>query len=173
MGEEQRFRLKIVNQSTFIAAISALFMTACVAVPLGLLSRKIDTRVVAIIEGVSKLIAAIFIAQLSLKVPVWLDIYRKSEENFNLGSSIREMRFNIIWNIWREVAECGVFLLPYFFSGSAIAIPVSFLVGFAIGVIMGLIIYYANRRLKKKVLALLFHGIYIWPLLSRLICQWL
>jgi len=148
--EEQRLRLKIVNQSTFIAAVSALFVVACVAIPLGLLSRKIDTRVVAIIEGVSKLIAAIFIAQLSLKVPVWLDIYKKSEENFNMGSSIKEMRFNIIWNIWREVAECGVFLLPYFFSGSAIAIPVSFLVGLAIGVAMGLIIYYANRRLKKK-----------------------
>ena len=149
--EEQKLRLKIVNQSTFIAAVSALIVTMCVAVPLGLLSRQIDTRVILIIEGVSKLIASVFIAQLSLKVPVWLELYKKdNESHYNIGSSIRSMRFNIIWNIWREVAECGVFLLPYFFSGSAIAIPVSFLAGCAIGIALGLIIYYANKRLEKK-----------------------
>ena len=40
-------------------------------------SNELDNRVVEIIEGVSKVVAAVCIVQLSVKIPVWLGIYWK------------------------------------------------------------------------------------------------
>lgn len=68
------------------------------------------------------------------------------------GLSKRSIRFNVAWNIWREVAECGVFLIPFFLSGDGvIAIPLSAVIGFAVGLALGLGIYFANQRLKNKI----------------------
>ena len=66
--------------------------------------------------------------------------------NFN------EIRFNVAWNIWREVAECGVFLIPFFLSGENLqAIPLSALIGSFVGLAMGVAIYVAKKRLKNKI----------------------
>jgi multidrug transporter EmrE-like cation transporter len=38
--------------------------------------------------------------------------------------TLKSIRFNVAWNIWREVAECGIFLIPSFLSGEGLtAIP--------------------------------------------------
>ena len=66
--------------------------------------------------------------------------------------SLRSIRFNVAWNIWREVAECGVFLIPFFLSGEGIlAIPLSAVVGFVCGAVVCLLIYYANKHFKSTV----------------------
>jgi hypothetical protein len=54
------------------------------------------------------------------------------------------------WNIWREVIEIGVFLLPIILGTGALAIPLSGVAGAAIGLIGGGVIYFANQRLKSK-----------------------
>jgi len=142
--------LKCLYCYSLYATAIALLVVAAVALPIGLVSGEIDMRVVDIIEGVSKVIAFFFIAQLSLKIPVWLQYYPKKKKELFVGHSMREMRFNIMWNIWRECAECSVFLLPFFFGGAATAIPISGLVGIAIGIAMGIALYYANRRMANK-----------------------
>lgn len=61
------------------------------------------------------------------------------------------IRFNVAWNIWREVAECGVFLIPIFLSGDqARAIPLSAVAGALIGLALGVGIYYANNHFKER-----------------------
>ena len=77
--------------------VLALLVTTCIAVSLWLLSRKIDLKVILIIEGVLKLIAYVFIVQLTLKVSIWLQLYRKNNEAYyNIGLSMWSVRFNII-----------------------------------------------------------------------------
>jgi high-affinity iron transporter len=70
---------------------------------------------------------------------------------------MKAVRFNVAWNIWREVAECGVFLIPFFLSGEDLqAIPLSAVVGSAVGCLMGWAIYVANRRLRDTRLLAFF-----------------
>lgn len=49
------------------------------------------------------------------------------------------------------VAECGVFLIPFFLSGDELgSIPLSALVGAVVGSLMGWAIYVCNKRFKDK-----------------------
>ena len=49
------------------------------------------------------------------------------------------------------MAECGAFLLPFFLTGEgAKAIPLSGVIGIAVGGLMGALIYVANKQLKDK-----------------------
>jgi high-affinity iron transporter len=141
-----------ITVSALLAALVALIVTVCVAVPLAVLSRELDDRVVEIIEGVSKLVAAVCILQLSLKIPKFLGVYasKKGEDGATIGLSLKSIRFNVAWNIWRELAEIGVFLIPFFLGGEAIAVPLSGLAGIAVGGLLGGIIYFANKLLKNK-----------------------
>lgn len=163
LGEDGRNKLlSSINWAALWATIVAVLICAAVAIPLAVLSMDFDTRTSTIIEGVSKLVAAVCILQLSLKLPKWLGIYKShksqisdNEESFDL--SINSIRFNVAWNIWREVGECGVFLIPFFLNGEqALAIPLSGLIGSVVGGLAGWGIYYANGRLKNKVYLAIF-----------------
>ncbi|KAL7475895.1 hypothetical protein ACHAW6_001786 [Cyclotella cf. meneghiniana] len=151
--ERQKEGLKAVDTAALFAIGLAFFVIACAAIPLALLSRNLDERVVEFIEGISKLVAAICVLQLSLKIPKFLGVYpsKKGEDGLTVGLSLKSIRFNVAWNIWREVAECGAFLIPFFLTGQgAKAIPLSGLIGIAVGGLMGVIIYYSNKRLEDK-----------------------
>lgn len=124
--ERKAAALRTVTRATILAITIAAIVVICVAVPLGLLSRGLNDRVVSGIEGGSKLVAAVCILQLSLKMPLWMNVYKKVsifpckkydpvKGKKDVDSlTLTEIRFNIIWNIWRETAECGVFLIPFF-----------------------------------------------------------
>jgi len=166
--EEKKKALREVTKSAAFAALVAILIVVVVAVILGLLATELDDRVVEIIEGVSKIVAAVCILQLSLKIPTWLGLYEKVSilpcrkkvttfANHSLEEhaekevmTLKEIRFNVAWNIWREVAECGIFLIPFFLDGSIKAIPISALVGIAIAGFLGLLLYIATRFMKSK-----------------------
>jgi len=154
-------KLRAVTISAVAASLVAVVMVCIVAIPLSLASGEFSEEATAIIEGVSKVIGAIAIMQLSLKIPVWLGFYAKvsilpwkkpvlSHNEKDVGISVREIRFNVAWNIWREVAECGVFLIPFFLGKNASAIPVSALIGIVISLVLGGLIYYANTKMTNK-----------------------
>jgi high-affinity iron transporter len=74
-----------------------------------------------------------------------------TDEGLVKGLSIRSIKFNVAWNIWREVAEVGVFLIPFFLKRDSLTeIPVSALVGIVIGLAGGVGIYYASLKMKNK-----------------------
>jgi high-affinity iron transporter len=161
-AERKQQGLKTVTMSAAGAIAVAIAVVLAVAIPLGILGRDLNDKTVELIEGISKLVASICIVQLSLKIPGWLGIYwkvsifpwknkvdgAKKLDEFDL--SVREIQFNVAWNIWREVAECGVFLIPFFLGSDAKQIPVSAIVGAVISLIIGLGIYIANDRMKDK-----------------------
>ena len=138
-----------------IATIVAVIVVMIVAIPLAVLSNKLDERYVQIIEGVSKIVAAVCIIILTLKVPKWFGFYKSRKSNGEVAESfdmtLPSIRFNIAWNVWREVAECGVFLLPALLSGDNLkSIPLSAFSGILVGLVLGIAIYVGNQRLKNK-----------------------
>lgn len=165
--ETKKTALKNVTYSASVASGVAIVVVLALAIPLGLLSKELNEHTIEIIEGVSKIVASICILQLSVKIPVWLKIYwkvsifpRKNKELKKLDEtemlSLGEIRFNVAWNIWREVAECGVFLIPFFLGTGAKAIPLSALVGICVALVLGIGMYIANHRMKSKVMLAFF-----------------
>jgi len=151
--EKQKSGLKAIWQAAGLATLVALIIIICTAIPLAILSKEFDEKVGDVIEGVSKVVAAICILQLSLKMPKFLGLYasKKNPDGPEIGLSLKSIKFNVAWNIWREVAEVGVFLIPFFLQGEkAKSIPLSALAGIAVGLALGMLIYWANRKLTNK-----------------------
>ncbi len=159
----QKQALRTVTVSALLAALVAVVICAAIAIPLAILSKDFDPNTAKVIEGVSKIVAAICLLQLSLKMPKFFGLYYSKSQLKKLqngealddtmdsqGMSLRSIRFNVAWNIWREVAECGVFLIPFFLTGEGIiAIPLSAVVGTLVGGIICVLIYYANHYFKS------------------------
>ena len=147
----------------------ALLVITAIAIPLAVLGKsKLDKSAVTIVEGISKVIASIAIAQLSLKVPKWLGVYpgmrNKAKDAADL--TLKALYFNVAWNIWREMAEIGVFLLPYFLQeGMAIAVPLSALAGTAIALVLAGLLYVANKY-TRQMIVLAFSMVFVTGWLS-------
>jgi high-affinity iron transporter len=160
-GVTKQDALSEVTIASVGAVALALLVIACIAIPLAVLSSTFDPNTAYIIEGVSKIVAAISLLLLSLKIPKMLGIYasRKSGNYFH-GSegtvsstplTLRSIRLNVAWNIWREVFEIGAFLLPSFLANNDLQkLPLSALVGASVGLLCGVGIYFANRRLTNR-----------------------
>jgi high-affinity iron transporter len=153
-AERERRALRAVWIAGGIASLLALAVILAVAIPLALAGNKLDPTAAMIVEGVSKVIAAVAIAQLSLKVPKWLGVYpgMKNKGRDAADLTLRALYFNVAWNIWREMAELGIFLIPYFLQGDmVIAVPLSAVVGIAIALVLGLLLYLANKYTKRTI----------------------
>lgn len=171
--------LRAVVVSALWAALVAVVICAAIAIPLAILSLDFNPKTAKIIEGVSKIVAAICLLQLSLKMPKFFGLYyskaqvkklkngeRLDETMDSQGMSLRSIRFNVAWNIWREVAECGVFLIPFFLTGEGIiAVPLSAVVGVFVGGIICVLIYYANHYFKSTK-ALTVFTVFLFLILS-------
>jgi len=149
----QQAALKAVTWAASIASLVAVVMIAIVVTILWIVHKGFDKNVGYVIEGVSKVVAAIFILQLSYKLPKWLGVYAAPKKDYNSkidGLSLRSIKFNIAWNIWREVAECGAFLIPFFLGEKVKSIPVSGIVGIVVGVASGVGIFWAANNMQSK-----------------------
>lgn len=150
--EKQRQALRTVTMSALWASLAAVVLAASVTIGLYFAGKQFDNYTAEIIEGVSKVVAAICVLQLSGKVPKWLGLYANKKENDDgviEGLSPKSIRFNVAWNLWREVAECGVFLIPYMLGNSARSIPVSAIIGTVVGVAGGAFTYWASHNMKS------------------------
>mmetsp|Transcript_13401 Transcript_13401/g.19170 ORF Transcript_13401/g.19170 Transcript_13401/m.19170 type:complete len:329 (-) Transcript_13401:257-1243(-) len=152
--EKQKAGFREITRAALLASVVAVVVCVAVAIPLVIASKELNDTVVDVIEGVSKVVAAICILQLSVKIPKWLGLYasKKSSGSNSFGElTLKSIRFNVAWNIWREVAECGVFLIPFFLRGDdAIAIPLSAVIGIIVSLVLGAIMYYGSKYLENK-----------------------
>ena len=156
-GEREKEALRIVTKYAIIAGLIAVVCILAIAVPLQVISNNFDDRYAKLIEGASKIVAAICILQISLKIPTWLGVYEKKNGSPELGITLREIKFNVLWNLWREVAECGIFLIPFFLiDGRAISIPLSALAGILISLTIALGTHIGSKKLKNKFWLVLF-----------------
>jgi len=147
----QKSALRAVTMAALWASIVAVVLAGSITIGLYFAGKKMSNATAEIVEGVSKLVAAICVLQLSGKVPKWLGLYANKHENEHgeiEGLDERSIKFNVAWNLWREVAECGVFLIPYMLGDSARSIPVSAIIGTAIGLGGGYGTYWASQNMS-------------------------
>eukprot|EP00934_Nitzschia_sp_Nitz4_P008709 Nitzschia sp. Nitz4//scaffold39_size137210//108493//109545//NITZ4_003217-RA/size137210-processed-gene-0.99-mRNA-1//1//CDS//3329550437//8699//frame0 len=160
----QQQALRAITVASVFAAAFAVIVCAATAIPLAVLSKDFNDKTAMLIEGTSKIVASACILGLSLKMPKFFGLYYSKkqvqqlkngeniEEHDTHGLTLRSIRFNVAWNIWREVAECGAFLIPSFLTGEGIkAIPLSAVVGCVAGAAICGAIYIANQRMKDVV----------------------
>lgn len=123
------------------------------AIPLSILGKEMNDAAAEVIEGISKVVAAFCIMGLSCKVPKWLAVgpYAAIESTKQVGTTLRDLRFNVSWNIWREIVEIGAFLMPNFLNSDWAPIPVSGLVGVLIALVPGIGLYVANRFTTQNI----------------------
>lgn len=146
----QKKALRAVTMAAVWASLAAVVLAAGLTIGLYVAGKEMSHTTAEVIEGVSKLIASVCVLQLSAKVPKWLGLYfnpKANKDGVIEGLDERSIRFNVAWNLWREVAECGVFLIPYMIGNSARSIPVSAAVGIVIGLAGGYGTYWAQQNL--------------------------
>lgn len=154
---------KVMWQAAAGAMTLAGIMILILGVSLNAAGKNMDDNVTMLVEGVSKVVAALCIAQFSLKIPKWLGVYaiksnkmEQFEQKMANEFTDRNLFFNVAWNLWREMAEVGVFLLPFFFNGHGDQVPISALVGILIAGVLGGLIFLANWKLANSTVYLAF-----------------
>jgi high-affinity iron transporter len=149
--DKQKTALRAVTMAAAWASLCAVVVAASVAVGLYFAGKNFNNYTAEIIEGVSKVIAAYCVLTLSGKVPKWLGLYADKKANKDgivEGLDTKSIKFNVAWNLWREVAECGVFLIPYMLGNSARSIPVSAIIGIVVGLLGGYGTYWATQNMS-------------------------
>eukprot|EP00899_Mesostigma_viride_P012266 jgi/Mesvir1/2103/Mv16634-RA.1 len=139
---------------------------------------------IEIAEGISKLIACGFVAQISLKLPFLLGIYPKPIKKekkvvpYEEMGPIAKVRHSIwawvlkymkhpdavllAWNIFRETMELAFFVAPAIAAGNLKSVPVSAAIGIAIAACLGLFYYFAGNRVNKKFVCFLASGVLLF-----------
>ena len=86
-----------------------------------------------------------------MKIPKWLGVYKSKKDKYAVLESkltLANIRFNVAWNLWREVAETGVYLIPFLLTDEWTTIPLSGAIGIILSTILGYAIYYSNQQQK-------------------------
>jgi high-affinity iron transporter len=148
---KQATALRTVTVSALWASLAAVVLAASLALGLFFAGKGLNKTSAEIIEGVSKVVAAVCVLQLSGKIPKWLGLYANKKDDKKTVLEMRSIKFNVAWNLWREVAECGVFLIPYMLGSSARSIPVSAVIGTVVGFAGGFFTYWASLNMKSTV----------------------
>lgn len=162
--QDQAHAKKVVMISAAGAALAGTLLMTGVGVGLDQAGKSLNDDAIAISEGVSKTIAAFFIAHLSLKIPKQLGLYNTPKGvDLELAQSVipavvalndKQIGFDVFWNIFRETSEIGAFLIPFFLSGKLKALPGSAGIGLASALTFGAALYVANLKMQPKYLAI-------------------
>ena len=78
------------------------------------LTKGMDSRAASIVIGLSRLAAGVIFAWLSINIPQMMGVYYSRKKKVTTYKSVREVRFNLSWNLWMEVVT--MFFLNFFFS---------------------------------------------------------
>ena len=100
-GLSKQEGLRAITNISLVATAFALVVIAAIAIPLAIVSSTFDNSTSNIIEGVSKIVAALSLLQLSLKLPRFLGVYgskkkarlnEDGEEEVESGLTLRSIR---------------------------------------------------------------------------------
>lgn len=143
--------LSAISRYSCIAIVVAVLVNVGTAAAVALTTQHLDERMLAIITGLSRLLAAVYSFFISVKVPKWLGVYHttKSLHGSQVGRCLRELKFNLVWNLWGHFTEVYFFLIMFYNGVTAATIPLSAVIGIAIGFAISCGIYLGRTRFKE------------------------
>lgn len=123
----------------------------------------------AIAEGISKAIAAVFVVDMALKVPKWLDISNYPKDEMHVTDKL-VLSSSLFWNVVRESCEAGVLtsITVLFASHTSATTAASVVVGIVAAVGGGGAIAFGVKHLNK-IASALFATIMIMMLATGLV----
>ena len=148
----------ITRQSILMIVLCTLCIIAS-AVGVALGTKTMDVNMLYVLSGIARLAAAVIVLIVSIRIPRWFGVYVTYKDDFEepIGDTLKVVRFNIRWKVFRHFFQIFFVLLP-FYSGVYLdppyesypgSITVAFLVGiFAGGCVAALIYFGRSTRFK-------------------------
>jgi len=105
------------------------------------LTQGIDSRMILVLEGISRLEASSLMAYISVKIPRWIGIYHSPEREQcikHVGEGIDALKFHVWYTIGQYFILVYCMMLPFS------AHPQSAILGICLGFVIELLIVFAN-----------------------------
>ena len=158
--QEQKTRCKkTIIRATVVSIGTATVLITGLGFGLYHAGQELDEKTVEVVEGFSKLLASFSIAHMSFKIPKWFNL-KDSTAQLESSDQVEtlpttefneaKMKFDIAWNLIREWAEVGVFLLPFLLAGEVESLPLSSLAGLGISGLFGTGLFFIDKCLSPK-----------------------
>jgi hypothetical protein len=91
------------------------------------LNYPLDARANNIVVGFSQLFSGVIFCITSICIPQWFGIYHSNKRMKVSYTSSKEIRFNLSWNLWKQLSS--MFFFNLYFSCAADATGLSVLWG--------------------------------------------
>mmetsp|Transcript_5713 Transcript_5713/g.13886 ORF Transcript_5713/g.13886 Transcript_5713/m.13886 type:complete len:576 (+) Transcript_5713:184-1911(+) len=149
-GTPERFPVvqKQAKRVFFVTIILAVVVFIGFSIMVSELTEGMDSRAASIVIGLSRLAAGVIFAWLSINVPQMMGVYYSRKKKVSTYKSVREVRFNLSWNLWMEIIN--MFFLNFFFSchSERFAVLYGILIGIAGGALLIWMVHTARRNNK-------------------------
>lgn len=145
-----------VRRAALWAIVSASLVYIATATGVALFTRTIDSRAVAILDGLSRLLSALIIFSVSYKVPKWLGVYYSVRTSWGepVGKTEKHLTSNVRWAIWRLFGQMYFITMPFYCGQDSYKLPVSAVCGLVAGYFVYWFVYMGRTRFKNRKLAI-------------------
>lgn len=130
------------------AMILITFSAALISTP----TLQLDSRMVAIIYGLSHILGAVVVFEMSYKFPEWLEVYdvHKRKDVKNVRKNLKALEFRVRACIFWQFAQMYFMLLPYFCGMRRGSGAISGLAGIAFGFLIDVCVYVGKRKFEEE-----------------------
>ena len=141
-----------IRMASLQSVVSSLIVYSLTATAIGLLTRGIDDKVVAIVVGSSQFIAALLVFIVSTKIPQWFGVYHQGSirlvkcysdfsKNFECvdlrdEGVLRRLRMEVRLGVWFHFSKFYIILWPFMCGVQPATIPVSIVLGSLVGFLL-------------------------------------
>lgn len=178
--ENLREGYRTVRRTSAFAVAFALVVYAATAMGVSLNTRGLDPKAVAVLVGVSQLVAAPMLIIASTKVPQWIGVYHqgairlvKCSSDFSRhvesDSNLSNLRRHVRMGVWLHFAKFYVVLMPFYCGAGPATVPVSMIVGAASGFALTVCLCAVRRKYRRHRNAIAFGTILLLTVFSSLI----
>lgn len=164
---EREGQKAITRAATWTCVIGAILYIVTTVV-VGKLTDPLDNRTNSIVVGLSEIFAAIIFCMMSVNIPQWFGVYHSNKTTAISFTSGREIRFNLSWNLWKQLMSMYFFNLYFSCADFDLCILYGALIGIAVGIITVLIAMkarspsYAMHKRKLAILVIVLFSIGSW-----------
>lgn len=151
-GPQLQKGMKAVTRHALIAIAVGFAAIAATATAVGLTTQNLDSRMVSILSGLSRLMASVVMFFLSYKIPKWLGVYHSVGGEFGkpIGKSVTVLSFNVRWSLFGHLFTSYFYLLPFYCGVHPGTIPLSAMLGMIAGYVVSLGVYYGRTKFKAQ-----------------------
>jgi len=153
---------KQIRMASLQSVVSSLIVYSLTATAIGLLTKGIDDKVVAIVVGSSQFIAALLVFIVSTKIPQWFGVYHQGSirlvkcysdfsKNFECvdlrdEGVLRRLRTEVRLGVCFHFSKFYIILWPFMCGVQPATIPVSIVLGSVVGFLLMGFVFVVHER---------------------------